>query len=251
MRGNRECGGFHAAITTRYSDFARLDQFCAKFERYGSNCSIFRIFFRKICFSSSGNSILTNGSSCDKITKLGCAGVAQSVEQLIRNQQVAGSSPATSSSPRLCGGSFFERRNPVKQRKYLPLVLFFLILVFIWGQSILPTRISNSQSRFIAIYLAKWFGRNVNYVNHTIRKCAHFAEFAVLGAAAAWLFGKRKYGYVIAALIGFGCAFLDETIQIFSRRGPAISDVWLDFSGMLFGLLIGMVLRILKKRRNP
>ncbi|MBO6055308.1 MAG: VanZ family protein [Oscillospiraceae bacterium] len=139
----------------------------------------------------------------------------------------------------------------MKQRKYLPLVLFFLILVFIWGQSILPPRVSDSQSRFIAIYLVKWFGRDADYVNHIIRKCAHFAEFAVLGAAAAWLFGKRKCGYVFAGLIGFGCAFLDETIQIFSSRGPAISDVWLDFSGVLFGLLIGMVLGTLGKRRNP
>ncbi len=37
------------------------------------------------------------------------ADVAQSVEQLIRNQQVSGSSPLISSSARLCGRAFFCR----------------------------------------------------------------------------------------------------------------------------------------------
>ena len=46
---------------------------------------------------------LTNPPSCSIINKL-CAGVAQVVVQLIRNQQVAGSSPFTSS-----------KQNPLSQ----------------------------------------------------------------------------------------------------------------------------------------
>ena len=41
--------------------------------------------------------LLTNGTKSDRIHKRLFAGVAQLVEQLIRNQQVTGSSPVTSS----------------------------------------------------------------------------------------------------------------------------------------------------------
>ncbi len=138
----------------------------------------------------------------------------------------------------------------MKQRKILPFAMFFLILVFIWGQSILPPSASDSQSHWIASYLVKWFGNDVDYVNHIVRKCAHFTEFAALGAVSFWLYGKRKWGYVLAGMIGFGCAFLDETIQIFSSRGPAISDVWLDLSGVLAGILFGIVLKAIMRNRN-
>ena len=58
-----------------------------------------------------------------------CAGVAQLVEQLIRNQQVAGSSPASSSSGRLphprsqftlVGCDFYIARNGASKRDTLP-----------------------------------------------------------------------------------------------------------------------------------
>jgi VanZ family protein len=34
-------------------------------------------------------------------------------------------------------------------------------------------------------------------------------------------------------LVGHGVAFIDETIQIFSGRGPAILDVWIDTLGFI------------------
>ena len=67
-----------------------------------------KLFF--YCFSEFfSKNILQNARLCDIIGKhaerrLHFAGVAQSVEQLIRNQQVAGSNPATSSNdPRMMG----------------------------------------------------------------------------------------------------------------------------------------------------
>ena len=46
------------------------------------------------------------------------AGVAQSVEQLIRNQQVAGSSPATSSkAPKPYGFGAFQTVKKVRNRQ--------------------------------------------------------------------------------------------------------------------------------------
>ena len=39
------------------------------------------------------------------------------------------------------------------------------------------------------------------------------------------------------------CAFLDETIQIFSGRGPDIKDVWLDTFGAAAGILLVSAVR--------
>ena len=44
--------------------------------------------------------------------------------------------------------------------------------------------------------------------------------------------------------------FIDETIQIFSGRGSAIRDVWLDFSGAAAAILILAAIRVLFSRRQ-
>ena len=44
------------------------------------------------------------------------------------------------------------------------------------------------------------------------------------------------------------CAFLDETIQIFSGRGPDIKDVWLDTFGSAAGILITLLILSLRNR---
>ena len=44
--------------------------------------------------------------------------------------------------------------------------------------------------------------------------------------------------------------FIDETIQIFSGRGSAVSDVWLDFSGAAAAILILALARALLSRRR-
>ena len=73
-----------------------------------------------------------------------------------------------------------------------------------------------------------------------IRKIAHFTEYGLLAIESALLIallarkrgGRYKFAglSVLAALI---VAFFDETIQIFSKRGPAIADVWLDVGGFV------------------
>ncbi|MEG1550746.1 MAG: VanZ family protein, partial [Oscillospiraceae bacterium] len=49
-------------------------------------------------------------------------------------------------------------------------------------------------------------------------------------------------------------AVVDEAIQIFSGRGPAVQDVILDFCGALVGvllvLLIGFIIASLKGRKK-
>lgn len=71
-----------------------------------------------------------------------------------------------------------------------------------------------------------------------IRKIAHFTEYGLLGAELSLLIlvlcEKRKTVYRAAPIslnAAFAVAFLDETVQIFSKRGPAIGDVWIDVGG--------------------
>ena len=72
------------------------------------------------------------------------------------------------------------------------------------------------------------------FIQLNLRKLAHFTEFFVLGAEIslyALFFIKKLSISVLCYPIGIILAFFDETIQIFSKRGPQISDVWLDFLG--------------------
>lgn len=75
-------------------------------------------------------------------------------------------------------------------------------------------------------------------VEHTIRKLAHFGEFAVL----AWLWhrvfsgfhtgNRTASGYIL--LFCLLTAVTDEYIQLFSPgRSSQVSDILLDFSGSL------------------
>ncbi len=75
-----------------------------------------------------------------------------------------------------------------------------------------------------------------DFSEHTLRKLAHFSEFAVLcyfacKAADDFSFGARvSNGYIL--LYCLLVAVIDEYIQFFSPgRGSMVSDILLDFSG--------------------
>lgn len=87
-------------------------------------------------------------------------------------------------------------------------------------------------------------------VSHTVRKIAHFVEFAALGFL---LMGhltamQRRYGglplkWLWSWGIGTFFAVTDEMHQIFvSGRGPGVKDVLIDSSGVLAGTLAMMLL---------
>ena len=83
-----------------------------------------------------------------------------------------------------------------------------------------------------------------SYVHTNLRKIAHFVEFAALGLEVALfvilflpIFGaqlRKKVRFILGSyIIAPITALLDETIQIFTDRGPAIADVWLDTAGFI------------------
>ena len=136
-------------------------------------------------------------------------------------------------------------------------VLIILTLGFIWVHSCMGRESSAEESakvtEIVEPVLEIVVGEG-NVTDHLVRKLAHFSEFALLGFELALrLAGKRK-GWLHACAAGFFVGFLDETIQIFAFRGDAIIDVWLDFSGVVFGALAALLaqwlFRKLWKRRK-
>lgn len=79
--------------------------------------------------------------------------------------------------------------------------------------------------------------------DHIVRKCAHFIEFFLLGGLlTASLRPERVAVRGAAALplfFGLFVPLVDETIQLFvPGRSGQVSDVMLDFSGALCGVLL-------------
>ena len=124
--------------------------------------------------------------------------------------------------------------------------LITALLIFIWGNSLLPGSVSGAISDAVKRLLAFLLPGDVPGVTTgggLLRKIAHFTEFACLGAALLWRFGMLEKRKIMAFVYGFGVACVDETIQVFvPDRGPGIQDVLIDTCGVAAG--IGLLLLI-------
>ena len=135
-------------------------------------------------------------------------------------------------------------------------VLIILTLALIWGHSLLGREASSEESGFVMELLEPVLEMVVGEGNVTeflVRKLAHFTEFFVLGLELMTFFAYRKplfpQAFLLALTHGFFAAFLDETIQIFSGRGPMIQDVWLDVCGFAVGSLLMLGIMVWTKHR--
>ena len=135
-------------------------------------------------------------------------------------------------------------------------VLIILTLALIWGHSLLGREASSEESGFVMELLEPVLEMVVGEGNVTeflVRKLAHFTEFFVLGLELLTFFAYRKplfpQAFLLALTHGFFAAFLDETIQIFSGRGPMIQDVWLDVCGFAVGSLLMLGIMVWTKHR--
>lgn len=128
------------------------------------------------------------------------------------------------------------------ERKYgrtlwiLLTMFILLVLLFIWGNSVLPAGISSKISAFVTRLLGK------EAVEAQVRKAGHFTEFFVLGGALGLYVtlkgtkGKEKAMFL--ALPGLFVPLMDETIQMFNDRGPQVRDIWIDIAGYTCGCLL-------------
>ena len=138
-------------------------------------------------------------------------------------------------------------------RRKILIVLLVLLLAFIWGHSCMPVSASEEESSVILELVRPLLGAVVGPENgtlHLVRKLAHFTEFFCLGCVLALLLPFRGKSQLLAGGLALLTGFIDETIQIFSGRGPAISDVWLDFSGAAAAIALLALFRILFLRRS-
>ena len=138
---------------------------------------------------------------------------------------------------------FYKFSELVGKRRQGAIALMCLIiatLAFIFIQSMLSPDVSSAESGAVVNFLERFFSYDRPlgaFVLNNLRKIAHFAEYGVLGIEISLYicFFACDYRRVApySVLFGHAVAFIDETIQIFSGRGPAILDVWIDTLGFI------------------
>ena len=150
----------------------------------------------------------------------------------------------------------------MKQRASLFFRVVFIILTaamitFAFVHSAMPAKISARESGGILdlLYaLLPRLGINLDLTDHIVRKLAHFTEFTAIGmlsTTCAYSFDRFKpYRYIVYVLFtGMSTAFIDETIQLFSEdRAGMITDVWIDFSGVILGTAVMLLFYIIYQR---
>ena len=115
-------------------------------------------------------------------------------------------------------------------------VLIILTVVFIFLQSIVPENKSAIESVWVTEQLVNplfsIIGKAFKF--DFVRKVAHVIEFFVL-TVFIYVLLKRPVRVFYAS---FTISFLDESLQILTKRGALISDVWIDLIGIVFGVII-------------
>lgn len=163
-------------------------------------------------------------------------------------------------------GTFIQKN----MKRILLAVLILAILgtlIFIFSNSVKSKEQSSDQSSEFAESIKPIVDPSdkipFNIFEHHVRKLAHFSEFCLLGFELLLLLALLCNGYKNITLLKYTstmflaltAALIDETIQIFSDRGSAVVDVWIDFSGAITGSAFGFLILILfsfisSKRKN-
>ena len=127
------------------------------------------------------------------------------------------------------------------------IVLVLLVLATIahaFYQSSLPPEKSTQQSDKVGDIIEEIVPPETKpgeYIQKNIRKLAHFTEFFFLGLWASLyvaLFSRKTVSFLNLCFFGTAIALLDETVQIFSERGPSVKDIWIDLFGYATALLL-------------
>lgn len=151
-------------------------------------------------------------------------------------------------------------KKPARERLWwMGPAIILLVVLFIWGHSLIPADQSSVESGRIVALLAPILERikiEPGQWQTLVRKAAHMTEFALLGLAwtvtlvrckaVSW---PRKLG--TAAAVCMTTALVDETIQLFvPGRSGQISDVWIDLLGAAIGIALVLAVTGLTTLRN-
>ena len=138
----------------------------------------------------------------------------------------------------------------VPTRRIILWIVTALVLVFIFGQSILPEDLSAEESGWFRTHIMEPLFGFVGLPtpsHQLVRKMAHVFEFAVLSALLMFCFRGKL---LRCAFTAFTAAFLDESLQLLTARGAQIQDVWVDLIGVALGTLIGFLLYKTAQRKH-
>lgn len=124
------------------------------------------------------------------------------------------------------------------------------MIAFAFIHSSMPADLSGEESESVMDflqYIFNFFGFNAELTDHIVRKAAHFTEYTAIGmllVCCAYSFSRTKpYRYYSQILFaGLATAVCDETIQLnVPGRSGQITDVLLDFSGVITGAVIMLI----------
>ena len=154
-------------------------------------------------------------------------------------------------------------------KQHLVLYLLpILIMVFIFIQSSLPADLSKEESSFFVEMICRWISADEELVSFIVRKCAHFAEYLLLGASLLAALSQRMRrtaqrapsptgpralppAWLLSWLIGAAYAVSDEIHQMFvPGRSCEIRDILIDSAGVACGVLICRLFLIRRKLLN-
>ena len=152
-------------------------------------------------------------------------------------------------------------------KKIIYITAIFLVLastaIFIFSNSMLSGEDSNQKSGVIVELIRPIIdpdGRMATYeIQYIVRKTAHFMEFFVFGAsltAISFLIGKKIFTpwIFMPMFLTLAAAVADEYVQSFTGRTSLVSDIVIDFSGGISGIVLAVIIyaiiRAVKNRKT-
>ena len=144
-----------------------------------------------------------------------------------------------------------------KLKAIILIILTLCVVAFIFMHSLTPATLSAEESGAVTDWLSKLLPFQLT--DHIVRKLAHFTEYSVLGFVTSFtvysFFKKPTGGIFIKLFFTIFTAVIDETIQLnISGRSGQVTDVLLDFSGSVTGIIISTLLILIyllyKKRKE-
>ncbi|MBP0981230.1 MAG: VanZ family protein [Oscillospiraceae bacterium] len=134
------------------------------------------------------------------------------------------------------------------------LLITAALLIFIWGNSLMSRQQSHLQSEAALQAVSPLVGSMTEsgLTEPMLRKIAHFAEFFAVSAALTLLlrlFRPTAPQLIFNCLsLGLMIAVVDESLQIVSARGPLVSDILLDFCGVIAGTVFALAITVICKK---
>ena len=122
------------------------------------------------------------------------------------------------------------------------LIIYAVYILLIFRNSMDPADTSSEKSGAVLLMLNNLlFGGKAILTEHIVRKLAHFAEYTIAGMLGMLFF--RNLGFPVLSLFSGLLVALTDEIFVPGRSGQ-VTDVWLDFAGVLAGSAVYLILSV-------